>query len=365
MNSDASDNEEEALSSSSLELSDYEESSMEDDDLQPIQVEQRRFLDAPVYRQAYGSSAQEIQRWQNATHNLLEDCTVDFAIAHQLTRELMQAINALLQRIGTERGHQLLKRSYEANHNNWFLHAGEYANLSWIIWNPIDDIFEEQETLFEFGNCPKCLTAMPIGLNCPYCPGQCSGRLYFMGTRSWKDRYDKPNTPINRTLEEFLHLSQGFSGTYSPHKIAELVDREDYTIVKHDRCVFNDWSHDPRRDEHRSYLPTTIPFPGRYPWHAMSIEQLIKKIAAHYVETNRGLRNLPIDIENRLRDCTGATQMEIRNGVAECHNCFSPRANWIVRANRFNLEEDRTFDKTEDERIAEINSDQLDLLRII
>ena len=377
MNNDASNDEQEASSGSSLELSDYEESSMEDDDLEPIQQEERRFLFQPRFGQTYGSSDSEIQHWQQATHHLLEDSTVDFAIAYDLTDKLMTAANELLRRIGPARGHQLLELARSDNtYYEPFLLEGEYSGLSWIVWNPFDEIFEVNVTTLEFGNCPQCLSAMPLGMNCPYCPDKCSARLYFMGKRGWKDCYDNPpnGRTINRTLEEYLYLSQAVTRTYSPHKIAALVNREQYSIVKLDRGFFNARAHDPRRNGDRSPLPTTIPLPeddeepmppGLHPWHAMSIEQLIKKIAAHLVKEELGLINLPIDIEEKLRDCTGASFLEIRKGIQACENCFTPRANLIIKANQYNLFEDQSFRRTESEQFTWINTDPVGLLQFL
>ena len=97
----------------------------------------------------------------------------------------------------------------------------------------------------------------------------------------------------------------------------------------------------------------------------MSIEQLIKKIAAHLVENEIGLINLPIDIELKLRDCTGASFLEIRKGIEVCDNCFTPRANMIIKANQFNLSKDESFSRTDSQQLTWINEDPVGLLQFL
>ena len=97
----------------------------------------------------------------------------------------------------------------------------------------------------------------------------------------------------------------------------------------------------------------------------MSIEQLIKKIAAHLVKNKLGLINLPIDIKLKLRDCTGASFLEIRKGIEASDNCFTPRANMIIKANQFNLFEDQSFSRTDSQQVTWINEDPVGLLQFL
>ena len=311
------------------------------------EVEESERIPAPVLGETYGVSPEDITLMKELVYNVVEDATAAFAMHHGVQDSLCTAVEELRQHAPSVESrsyvHEELVALEDDSMDLFGVQDGE-MHMHMITWSETHNGFYCENFWVQYGNCTTCLTAMPVGMECPHCQvstQRYSKRLYFLGVRDWERYFQHSDVRQSMTVDDYLIASQGALNNYSPVGIATMMGKQRASIRKYDRCFFQVQQGDPPS----ALLPMSWQGPlDTVPMQGMSIERLVKKL---FLVTPHN-KELPVDIETKLL-VTGADPIQIRRGLdAACLKCMNEAYRAIIMALRFNEEainENQTLDR--------------------